>query len=620
MKLLTIVFIIFFVSTCFAYESQVTMYVPAVENVDGKQRGVLAVLHTSIRPGNGHIFVDTLPLTEIDTQAGARMAREAVESILDIDLYEYDLFFVIRSDAPVVGGPSASGAMAAGIVASLLNLSIDTSVVMTGTINTDGSIGHVSGLIEKAQAVAEHNGTIFLIPEGQRIVYTQIGDQSSKIDLKEYAMEKWNLSVIEVKDIKEAIKYMTGYEIKFKETELKEDKKIKEVMKGLATDFINEIENKINTIKNKIKVARLSYTDEQEFNKKLEEQEEKFKEAKDLYKNESYYSASSYCFSISIQLTSLENMLEFIGGGQKERLLENMLMDTNEKIKQITDKIEDSKSRIDNVTDIEIISIAEERISESKNYLKDAWKNFYNAKYVDSIYHLSYASERAKTAERWLSLTASFIGHNLSFDFSKLDGLTQDRISEATSLVAYAQVLNIDATTADKFLKNAKEDYENKLYSSALFNAISSKSEIDIAMIRKNLNESKLKESISKAKNDAIRNIKEAYDYGINPILAVNYYEYAESLSDTDPIASLTYLIYAKNFAKTSKNLLKVYKGVEFGFKIEKIEITPTKHTIYEEKNYYVIFGFFFVGLVIGFIISQIYKKRYKKQREHKVL
>ncbi|MEM5813287.1 MAG: ATP-dependent protease, partial [Candidatus Aenigmatarchaeota archaeon] len=85
----------------------VTLLVPAIERVNNTERGVMAILQIYAKEGNGHIFIDTMPLTEIDTQTSARIAREVVSSILDLDMSNYDLFIVIRSDSPAVGGPSA---------------------------------------------------------------------------------------------------------------------------------------------------------------------------------------------------------------------------------------------------------------------------------------------------------------------------------------------------------------------------------------------------------------------------------------------------------------------------------------------------------------------------------
>ena len=48
---------------------------------------------------------------------------------------------------------------------------ISSTVMMTGTINPDGSIGPIGGVLEKAQAAFEHSATTFLIPEGQETVY-----------------------------------------------------------------------------------------------------------------------------------------------------------------------------------------------------------------------------------------------------------------------------------------------------------------------------------------------------------------------------------------------------------------------------------------------------------------
>ncbi|MEM5779033.1 MAG: S16 family serine protease, partial [Candidatus Aenigmatarchaeota archaeon] len=327
----------------------VTLLVPAIERVNDTERGVMAILQIYAKEGNGHIFIDTMPLTEIDTQTSARIAREVVSSILDLDMSNYDLFIVIRSDSPAVGGPSAGAAIAIGTIASLLNLSLNPRVIITGTINIDGTIGSVGGILEKARAAAEHNATIFLIPYGQ----SKIQD----IDIKEYAKLKWNLTVIEVKDVVEALKYMSGYEIRLKDIEVKEKEDLRKIMKGIAENFMKDIEKRIVNLENKINYSRISYSEEKYLKELLESIKKRIEEAKKYYEDKAYYTASSYFLGVGIDLAYLENLFEFYKEGKKEWVIENNLNSLEEKIRNQINKIEDVKNEIDSITDVEIISI-----------------------------------------------------------------------------------------------------------------------------------------------------------------------------------------------------------------------------------------------------------------------
>lgn len=587
---------------------RVTLLVPAIERVNENERGVMAILQIYAKKGNGHIFIDTMPLTEIDTQTSARIAREVVSSILDLDMNDYDLFIIIRSDSPAVGGPSAGAAITIGAIASLLNLSLNPSVIITGTINIDGTIGGVGGILEKARAAAEHNATIFLVPYGQ----SKIQD----IDIKEYAKLKWNLTVIEVKDVIEALKYMSGYEIKLKEFKIKEREDLSKIMKGIAENFMKEIENRIKNLENRINSSRISYSEEKYLKDYLNSIKTRFDEAKKYYEKKAYYTASSYFLGVGIDLAYLENLFDFYKENRKEWIIENKLNILEERVNEQIKKIEEAKGEIDSITDVEIISIAEDRIIDAKNTLREAWKNYYNSNYDEAIRKLSYVSEREKTSKAWLSITSNFTNKKIKFDFSELEDLCKNKISELISFIGYGDVLGVDTNKAKESLSIAQRNLNEKKYSAALFNLITSKSEIEFALTLKSVRND-TKDIIKKVKNDAARSIKNAESLNVSPILALSYYEYGEKLEDVNPSASIQYFIYSKNYAKNAIELSNVIKG-EYVKPYEKIELTPINICI-TECNEYLIFGIFTgVGITIAILILARLKNKVKKAKSSK--
>ncbi len=599
------------------YSNQVTLYIPAVEKMEEGYRGVLATLTVMIRPGHGRVFVDTLPLTEIDTQAGARVAKEAVEDLLKVNLNNYDLFYIIRSDSPIVGGPSAGGAMAVGTLAAVLNLSIDKSVVMTGTINPDGSIGPVGGLLEKAQAVAEHNGTIFLIPEGQSVVRIQKTEKTEfpfgveiiskpvTINLKEYAKKKWNLTVEEVSNIKEAMEYMTGYTVKIKREKVNTTTELKNVMKTIAEKMMDETKRKYNETSEVLRTSTIPYEYETELENMLKKEKSDIDKIDKFYQSENYYSAASICFSSLVQLSRIEYVIKFLESSDREAFLENKLSNIQDQINDVYDDIREEEREIDNINDIEVIAIASERLSDAKNSLKNAWKEYYNGKYLDSIYYLSYAEERAKTSETWLSLTKTFSGEKINVSIDKFREIATMRIGEALSLITYAQLLNADTSKAEERISMARADFDSGNYLSSLFNAITAIGDVDVTLKINGLSEGEIKQRLDYVDARASEEIADAQSYGCVPILAFSYYEYARSLKDTDAISSMLYFTYAKYFAKTSKNLAEVFKGKKFGLEKNKIEIVPSHRYVKKHVDISVVFIVFLVGFVVGFIVRR---------------
>jgi uncharacterized protein len=610
------------------------VYIPAVESTDTGYRGALATLELFIKDGSGHVFVDTLPLTEIDTQAGARIAREAVEETLNTNLDNYDIFFVIRSDAPIVGGPSAGGAMATVLLAMVLNLSVDSSVVMTGTSNTDGSIGPVGGLLEKAQAVAEHNGTVFLIPEGQSVIKIERAvsidtpggggtvtiSEPQEIDLREYAKTRWNLTVIEVPDIKKALEHMTGYKISVSAPSVNKSVELEGVMKEMSSSFLTSTDESLNTTKSKLASSSVPYQYEQQLKSILEEQEKRVSDARQKFGSGDYYSASSYCFMASIQLRFIRNSIDLLESKDMESLLNIRLRGADSRLQNVSAVIEDAKAGMDNINDVEVILLSSDRLDESRNYMKDAWKSFYSEDYFDSAYYLSYAEERAATVERWLVIADAFGGDSLSFTFSDLGNLTQLRISEAASLATYAQIIGVDSSEAESMLENARKNYESGEYPSALFNAITARAYVDAMMEMGNMdfgNEAEVSQELARLETNALRDMQSAQERGILPIMAINYYEYGKGFEGSDPESAVLYLIYAKHFAKASRNILEVFEGKGFSSGVGSIDILPAGNAGTESPQglvYLAVAASFAAGTAVG-LAAMAYIKGRKTDR-----
>ncbi|NMC60613.1 MAG: ATP-dependent protease, partial [Candidatus Methanofastidiosa archaeon] len=113
----------------------ITIKVPAVKRADSGLEGAVFDATVLVKPGSGRVFVDTWPLSELDTQASCRFASEVATDILKVSHSKYDFFYTIRADSPVIGGPSAGAALTIATIASIRGLDIDPNVMMTGMIS-----------------------------------------------------------------------------------------------------------------------------------------------------------------------------------------------------------------------------------------------------------------------------------------------------------------------------------------------------------------------------------------------------------------------------------------------------------------------------------------------------
>jgi len=225
------------------YESEVsliyrnvTVYAPAVASTDAGYVGVISTITVTIQNnGSGRVFVDTLPLTQVDMQGSARLAVKVASALVsndencNVDPYTYDYFFVIRTTAPIIGGPSAGAIMTVATISLLENWKMDNKTVMTGMINPDASIGPIGGIPQKIDAANSVGATRFLIPKGQG-TYTEMVAKTETTNgwtrtvtvpitrnVAEYAMDNYGIQVVEVAEIDEAVQNFTGYTFTFAE-------------------------------------------------------------------------------------------------------------------------------------------------------------------------------------------------------------------------------------------------------------------------------------------------------------------------------------------------------------------------------------------------------------------
>lgn len=144
------------------YELERSILVPAV-NQEGK--GVVATIQVEIEDGDGRILFDIQNVLKYyDTQDSARTALEVAKQITGADLSDKDVIYSIHAPSPVVRGPSAGAAMTIATIAAIENKTINQSVMITGQINHDGTIGLVSDVEPKARAAKENGANLFLVP------------------------------------------------------------------------------------------------------------------------------------------------------------------------------------------------------------------------------------------------------------------------------------------------------------------------------------------------------------------------------------------------------------------------------------------------------------------------
>jgi uncharacterized protein len=179
-----------------------------------------------IQPGKGRVLFSLNPFVEPDTQQSAETAKEVAEQLTGNSLADKDVIYTIKAgDAQLIGGPSAGAALAIATIAAIEGKDINKSVEMTGTINPDGTIGQIGGVLEKAAACEQDGKQLFLVPKGQstlqyyepqttrqqrgNFVIERTTYVVKTLNLNDYAKQQgWNLQIKEVTNIQEAMQYL----------------------------------------------------------------------------------------------------------------------------------------------------------------------------------------------------------------------------------------------------------------------------------------------------------------------------------------------------------------------------------------------------------------------------
>lgn len=114
-----------------ALEDGVTIPLVADRSTENGDEGVLLSAQVIVTNGTGHVFVDTNPYTQVDLQGSARLAAMVASDVLGIDQKAYDFYYIIDISSPIIGGPSAGGALTVATIAAIKNWTLKPDVVMT---------------------------------------------------------------------------------------------------------------------------------------------------------------------------------------------------------------------------------------------------------------------------------------------------------------------------------------------------------------------------------------------------------------------------------------------------------------------------------------------------------
>ena len=250
--------------------------------------GSVAFLELNIINGSGKVFVNSEPFSKVDTQASTVFANKFACDFLDFDCSKFDFLYSIKSDSPIVGGPSASAAVAFLTISLLSGNVVPKDVAITGTINSGGVIGNVGGVKEKIFAAENF---------GLKKVFVPAFSNVSSSD--------FNISVFKVSNIKDVFSTL-NYNFSFeKYNSIFVPEQYFSLMKKTSDELCFDNDVRLSKLKN-VNLSLFDNSTRKIFLDTFSSIESLNRKADFFYDKGMFYSRASFCFNVRTKLYYLE--------------------------------------------------------------------------------------------------------------------------------------------------------------------------------------------------------------------------------------------------------------------------------------------------------------------------
>jgi len=564
----------------------------AVTETSNGDVGGIADLYLEIKPGTGRVFLETFPLTKVDTQISTRFAKEIACDFLDADCGKYDFFYTITADSSIIGGPSAGSAISILTISMIKGVPLNDDVAVTGTINSGGVIGPVGGIEAKIEAAERAGMKKVLIPIGEYFDTNQtIHNESMDNEINQSLNETANLSVgkefkIEIKDVAtldEALFEFTGKTFRERKANLTISQNYADTMKELAIQLCSR------STKLRKKISNLTDNSTKGI---LDNALNLSGRGKESFEASKFYSSASFCFGSNVEFNYLI-------------LTELNLTDTEivEKIYELRSEIESFDAEIEGkelktVADLESYMTVKERLIEANEFVDLVQESVDNNN--TNLRNLAYAMERLNSAKSW----AEFLnneGREFDFNNETIENACRAKLSEVEERLQYVEIyLPQSLENTRKELGYAYADRDEGNFELCLSKASKAKANVDTVLSVFGVRNEDVARVVDKKLEIVERSLVEETEKGVFPIVGYSYFEYANSLKEDDPFSALLYSEYALELSN-----LDIY------FKTQKAE----KFILFDKVDKKLL-SVLVIGLILGFVIGKITNLRPKKSRK----
>jgi uncharacterized protein len=499
--------------------------------------GGTADLYLTVKPGDGAIYIDSFPLTRVDTQSSVRYANQIACDMLQEDCSRYDFFYTIRANSAIVGGPSAGGAITVLTAAVLDNQKLDQHIAMTGTINSGGIVGPVAGINAKVHGAKSEGITKVLIPaltstpdlyanaskENDSETANQTNETNNATTGPTVKQEPLQLGrvpelsdnqieVIRVGTVEEALQEFTGKNYSQRLKALEVPSEYSRRMTAIADDICNR------TATLDAQVQGLNYSDTHNYTQQIQ----------NMSTLDHQYSRASICFSKNIELAT--TLLTNMTADNRTRLYRDLRIqakDLNAKTKNTS---------ISTINDLETYAIVKERVIEAQDIL--------DADDAQEPANLAYAQERLVSAKSW-SMFFGMPGKEVQLDSDYLQQACLAKIGEAEERISYVRIYAPSLVDDSESLLEEAQGYSSNEPILCIFTASKAKAQANVLADALSIGQENVDALIQQKLEADTVTLEKQQEKGFFPILGYSYMQYAGDLRHRTPYSALIFSEYA---------------------------------------------------------------------------
>ena len=342
-------------------------------------------------------------------------------------------------------------------------------------------------------------------------------------------------------------------------------------------------------------------------------------ESERSYNQSLFYSSTSKSFQSLINSRFVRYACECFSSDDKKDYVRSVLEYTKN-LFNASKRLADNAG-VSGMVSLQCVGAAQKRLFDAEDHIKDAEDDYAKGNYLSALYRLAFSIERCNSVGWWINISNKF-EDKISLNKTQLEEIANKYLDLARNSVIYSQIILQEMGEHSSLLDDAIQllsEAESEVGSypaSSLFTSLEALTKANLAIEIVGGNE---QERLERTKDKAAIEIGESRNYGIEPVLAVSYYEFAETLENESLVDSIVYYRYAQMIAGALRFALFPAEKKESRFEgIPPINPMPSFLPEIEEVISYIAWIVAYIGaiLVVIVIAISIISSRRKFKRE----